>query len=285
MRIFSVNSLKPGMRLGKTIVADQGQVLLRQGVVLTERHINYLQRYRLQVVYVSTSRDVVVEDVISDHIRLKAVAETRDILAKVRTGGPLELENVSAVLLAMVDELLLQDDIMVNLVELRSFDEDLFSHSVNVAILSLLIGIDYNYKPEKLRALALAALLHDIGQIFAAGETDKSHVELGVDFLRRNGINRSVLQSVLQHHERWDGTGYPNQLQGEEISEPARIIRVTDTFDRLSANNRYPLEKVVRYLMEGSGKEFEPRSVKTFVNSVFFYPVGTEVELNTAKRG
>lgn len=286
MRIVGVDDLKPGMVLGKTILGNQGQILLRQGVTLTEGYIEYLRKYAIVAVYISTGRGVVVRDVISDETRIRALQGTRDVLSQVKRGAPLEVEKVNQVLVEVIDELLLQDDIIINLVDLRSFSEDLFSHSVNVAILAVIIGIELEYNRAQLRNLALAALLHDIGLLFVADQVETVHPRLGSDYLRKSGkISSFIAETILQHHEHWDGHGYPRNLKGNEIHERARIIAVANVFDRLSANNQYPMEEVIEYLMAKSGTEFEPRIVRTFLDCVSFYPVGTLVELNTGEQG
>ncbi len=285
MRLVSVNDLRPGMVLGKTILGNQGQILLRQGVLLTEGYISYLEKHPFAAVYISTGRDVVVEDVVSDETRIQAIQQTRALLLEVKRGAELEIAKVNEILVAVIDELLLRDDIMINLVDLRSFDEELFSHSVNVAIIAVIVGIDYGCNMKELETLAQAALLHDIGYLLSQEPKSTAHVTLGTDYLRKAGISQPVLQLVYQHHERWDGNGYPNRLKQSEIKELARIIQVANIFDRLSANNRYPMEEVIEYLMAKSGHEFEPLSVRNFINCVSLYPVGTMVELNTGESG
>ena len=283
MRIVGVDDLKPGMVLGKTILGNQGQILLRQGVTLTEGYIEYLRKYAIVAVYISTGRGVVVRDVISDETRIRALQGTR----KIEQGKTnLNVEKVNQVLVEVIDELLLQDDIIINLVDLRSFSEDLFSHSVNVAILAVIIGIELEYNRAQLRNLALAALLHDIGLLFVADQVETVHPRLGSDYVGKSGkISSFIAETILQHHEHWDGHGYPRNLKGNEIHERARIIAVANVFDRLSANNQYPMEEVIEYLMAKSGTEFEPRIVRTFLDCVSFYPVGTVVELNTGEQG
>ncbi|NLJ79719.1 MAG: HD domain-containing protein, partial [Firmicutes bacterium] len=207
MRLVAIEDLKPGLILGKTVVGNQGQILLRQGVKLTAGYIQYLENYSFTAVYISSGRGVVVEDVVSDETRLRALRETRRVLAKVKRGAPLEVGEINKVLVAVIDELLLQDDVMVNLVDLRSFDEELFGHSVNVAILAVLAGMENNFQKEKLKDLAQAALLHDLGYLFTAEKNSAEHVHLGLDFLRKSGLKASVLEPIFQHHERWDGNG------------------------------------------------------------------------------
>lgn len=284
MRLVAVQRLKPGMVVGKTILGSNGQILLRQGVELTERYIQHLRDHFIEVVYIATGSGVTAHDVISDQTRIKALRETKRILGEVKRGAELEMEQVQQVLIGIIDELLLHDDVMVNLVDIRSYDEELFHHSVNVAILSVIVGIELKYSEKRLKDLAAAALLHDIGK--TVDEDATRHLVIGRRILREhNRVGRRIADAVFQHHERWDGGGFPQGLAGEEIAEEARILQVTNVFDNMSANSRHPLEEVIEFLMEGSGSAFEPDTVRAFLNCVSFYPVGTPVELNTGERG
>lgn len=272
------------MVVGKTIIGSNGQILLRQGVKLTDRYIDHLRRHWIEVVYISTGSNVAPQDVIRDQTRIKALSETRQVLGRVKRGADLEIEQVNQVLVAIIDELLLQDSLMINLVDIRSHDEELFHHSVNVAILSTIVGIELEYSQKKLRKLAVSALLHDIGKLFS--EDEREHLKLARRLLReKSDLDAGVVNAICQHHEHWDGQGYPAGLSGSEICQDARILQVTNTFDNMSTNSRYPMEEVIEYLMGQSGTQFEPASVRAFLNCVSFYPVGTMVELNTGERG
>lgn len=283
MKLVAVSRLKPGMVVARSIFGNTGQRLLRQGVEITDRYIQQLQRYGIGVIYVSTGQDVVPRDVISDETRQQAVRETKRVLQNVQRGAALEMESIHEVLVKIIDELLLQDDIMVNLVDIRSHDEELFSHSVNVAILSVITGIELELSQEELQTLATVGLLHDVGRLFS---DDEQHPVQGREILERNGnIESKVIRSVYQHHEKWDGTGYPQGLAGKEITRLSRIVALADKFDRMSANNRYPIEEVIAYIMAMSRIEFDPQIVRAFLNCVSFYPVGTRVELNNGSSG
>ncbi|MDI9485243.1 MAG: HD domain-containing protein [Bacillota bacterium] len=283
MRLVAVSRLKPGMVVAKSIFGNTGQRLLRQGVAITERYIEQLRRYGIEVVYISSDQDIELRDVISEETRQMAVRETKRVLENVQRGATLEMGKVHDVLVKIIDELFEQEDIMVNLVDIRSHDEELFSHSVNVAILSVITGMELELGQKDLETLATVGLLHDIGRLFCE---DEQHLAKGKEILECNGnVEPKVVRAVYQHHEHWDGTGFPEGLAGKEISRYARIVAVADKFDWMSANNRYPIEEVIAYIMAMSGVEFEPQAVRAFLNCVSFYPVGTRVELNTGSSG
>lgn len=286
MKLVTVDHLEPGMVLGRTIFGSRGQILLNQGVTLSSSYITFLRKHFIDVVYVADKGEVFVHDVISDQTRVEALAATREVLGQVKKGADLEIDKINQVLIGVIDELLLQEDIMINLVDIRSFSEELFSHTINVSILSVIIGIELRYTKTDLTTLAMATLLHDVGKLLTDEDDANSHPRVGFDLLRRSAkVNPQVMQVTLQHHEHFDGSGYPKGLKGEEIHEFSRILLVADTFDNLSANNKYPMEEVIEYLMAGSGSKFDPKVVRAFIDCVSFYPVGTNVRLNTGECG
>ncbi len=180
----------------------------------------------------------------------------------------------------------------------------LFFHSVNVAILSLLMGMELGLGTDDLQNLGLAAILHDIGKMFVNSEIlhkptslapdeykeVKQHVKLGYNFLKATfEIPAQVYVAVLQHHERYDGKGYPNELGGDNIHLFGRIIAVTDVYDALTANRPYrkpiPASKALDYIVSGNGTLFDRRLTNIFVRKVAHYPVGTYVRLNSGHSG
>lgn len=286
MILVRVQDLKPGMILGRTILGSTGQVLLRQGVELTDNYITFLNKHLIDVVYIARDDHVPVEDVISDQTRIQALNTTREVLTSVKDGAKLEIGKIQEALVTVIDELLLKDEVMINLVDIRSYSEELFSHTLNVSILAAILGIELQYNKFELTDLTTAALLHDIGLLFVSDEEYQEHPRVGAQILRKSGrVSSKIIASVIQHHENYDGTGFPKGFADDHIQDFARIIRITDTFDQLSANNRYPIEEAIEYLMAGSGTLFEPRLVRKFLECVSFYPAGTKVKLNTGEIG
>jgi putative nucleotidyltransferase with HDIG domain len=156
-------------------------------------------------------------------------------------------------------------------------------HSERVTDYGLEIGKEMGYSDEEMDILQRGGLLHDIGKIGIPNEildktgdlTEKEriiiedHPRLGVRILEPIGAFTDVLRIVQQHHENFDGTGYPNKLAGEEISEYSRIFAVADRYEALTTDRPYrkaiePLE-AVKFLKENSGKQFDPKVVAVFL--------------------
>jgi len=170
-------------------------------------------------------------------------------------------------------------------------------HSERVKLLSVelakYIGLDY----KEIEILEHAAILHDIGKIgidsvvlnkagrLSADEFSiiKAHPIIGDEILAPIGTLASVRQTILQHHERYDGLGYPYGIAGDEISLKARILSIVDTFDAMLTDRPYrkalPLDKVRQELIQSSGSQFDPFVVNSFLELIdsrpeFFSPLG-----------
>lgn len=155
----------------------------------------------------------------------------------------------------IVDEIIDNDLILFTLLELKNKDEYTYRHSVSVATFSLALGISINLTIKDLKELFIGALLHDIGKLFIPSsillkkgaltteefEIMKSHPRKGYNYLilKNLGISNKALRICLEHHERIDGTGYPNNLKENEIGILSKIVSIADVYDALTSNRSY----------------------------------------------
>lgn len=160
-------------------------------------------------------------------------------------------------------------------------------HSERVRRYSHIIGQGLNFDTEELKSLELAALLHDVGKIGLPDiilnnekeylsenqwELVRMHPEIGVSILSHVAQLKSILPAIGQHHERFDGQGYPNGIDGENITLFARIIAVADSFDAMTMNrtyrSRFSLDKALKELSQNSGSQFDPQLVNLFIANI-----------------
>jgi putative nucleotidyltransferase with HDIG domain len=162
-------------------------------------------------------------------------------------------------------------------------DHETHGHSERVVSFSLRLGRELGLTGEELRALEFGALLHDIGKIgvpdailrkpSALTESEwarmREHPLLGQKILRGVQFLEGAARVVAEHHEKWDGSGYPLGLKGEEIDLNARIFGVADAFDAMTSDRVYrhgrSYEQAARELVEFSGQQFDPRVVGAFL--------------------
>jgi len=193
--------------------------------------------------------------------------------------------------------------LLVNLRELESYDYYSYVHSINVALLATIVGLQMGYGPLMLNNLAIGALLHDWGKLMipceildkpsglTAAEFDiiKQHPGLGEQMLRSVILSEEVLKIVRQHHERWNGQGYPDCLSGEAIYPGAQIVAVADVFDALTADRPYraglPPYHALEMILSSVNKNFSSDVLKAFQSSLILYPEHSQVTLNTGETG
>ncbi len=236
-------------------------------------------------------------------LRNEAEGLVRDFLRNARLGGEIDTKSIDSTVGRMVESLFRNPDALTSLSRLKSFDDYTFSHCVNVSILSLAIGRHMGLKKNAIKDLGIGAILHDIGKMLVPESILKkpaqltedefsvmrTHASLGDDLLSQNNeISREARQVALHHHERFDGSGYPAGLAGEEIPIFARIGAVADIYDAMSSNRVYQKavapEEALRKLYLMRGTHLDPAIVERLIKCLGIYPIGTLVELNTNEK-
>lgn len=306
MRLVSINHVKPNGNLARTIYDGQGRVLLAKGTALTEHYLKRLEDLGISSVYIDDglSSDIEVEDVVSETTRLQVIQTAQDALRKVKAGSSLESKRVREAVGDIVDEILRTKEIIVHLTDIRSMRDHTFGHSANVCILSLLTGLAMGYDQSKLKDLGTGALLHDVGKaivpedivnskkVFSADEYQliRKHVDYGFDILRKtDNINVIAAHVAWQHHERFNGSGYPRHLAGKNILEFARIVAIADVYDALATDrpyrSRHLPHEVIEIIRAGQGSDFDPDIAIEFIRNIAPFPKGSIVLLNTGQKG
>ncbi len=317
MKRLSVFDIKPGMTLAKMVSSRDGKNLLNHGIKLTTVHINSLLEYGIPIVYIQEPDPVTdghmvedyhnvqeLPDIIDFETRWEAEKIIRDIMTDVKLGQLFDVYPAKQTVKKMVETIMTNKNVIAKLSDIRILDDYTFAHSVNVCVLSIATGVIKDYSLRKLYDLGLGALLHDIGKVRISedilnkpGALDydelaeiQRHPLYGYEILRQHPeISLSAANVALQHHEKFNGTGYPKGKIGEEIHEYARIVAIADVYDALTADRVYknmilPYE-AVEIIIASSGYQFEPELVKIFIQNTAIYPVGSLVELNTGQTG
>jgi putative nucleotidyltransferase with HDIG domain len=305
MRIINLNELNNDMILARPIYY-KNCILLNKDQKNLLRYKNRLIRLGINYIYIDDelSKDIIINDIIKEQTRQKGINIIRKTFDDIQINKNIEIQNLKDVVNDIIDELLNSKKIIFNMVKLDSYDSYTFSHSVNVAILSIFMGKLLDLNKNYLYKLGLGALLHDIGKVFIPEiilnkkgkltkeeyEIIKKHPSLGYNYLKDNSNIDAVTRAIaLHHHERLDGSGYPDGQKRDEIHKLVKIVAVADVFDALTSNRIYrkkwPIYEAIEYLMANSEHKFCSNYVGIFTKFIAVYPNGSKVVLSDGRYG
>ncbi len=222
-----------------------------------------------------------------------------DMMADVKMGKQVEMELVNPVINAMGDSILRNHNALLGLSRIRIMDKYTFEHSVSIGVLMMSFAKNLGMDQKTIHEVGVGGLLHDIGKTLTPDEilnkpgklTNEEFVimrrhvvDSRVILEKTSNISQIALDVAAQHHERYDGNGYPNGLKGDEISLYGQMSAIVDVYDALTANRCYHKGQepsvVLKLLMQRSEGHFNPDLVQNFVQTVGIYPAGSLVLLN-----
>lgn len=329
MRIAEAKSLKPGDIVGKTMYDEDGKVLLHRGVKLTERYIRAIQDKGFTHVHIDDPAlgiEVEEEADLRPETRSTALKYIRESYHEIEQGvGPLKTEALSDIdaaldtshvrqlmssggamgriheVVKLVSNEVMSRPTLAGLTSLKSRDSHLYQHSLDVCIVSIVLGKALDQTGDRLRQMATGALLHDIGMLFVDGDLPepkrvRQHALLGFELLK-SSHERDILAPhvAYEHHEHQDGTGLPRGLKGsnhvwrDRSQKPpiptliGEIGAVANAYDRLLSGGygwtALPTDQALDRIQDMAGTRLNREIVDTLVSLVPRFPKGTEVRV------
>lgn len=222
----------------------------------------------------------------------------RDIERNLYSQPAETLATATGLVADIADRMLTAPEMVIQVIGEKPGGEELYLHSLNVAVLAMMMAKEMGLPRGVVSSLGLGALLHDIGQHdipdrvrYKVGELTSAerhffeqHPVYGVAMAKRMRVSDAVLAVIAQHHEYWDGGGYPAHLQGERIALLARIVVITNHFDELCnppalADALTPHEALSAMFARLRGK-FDPQLLRVFIRCMGVYPPGSVVQLS-----
>jgi HD-GYP domain-containing protein (c-di-GMP phosphodiesterase class II) len=263
-----------------------------------------LAKYGINGAYVETKLcdDVDVDEFIDPTFRKQVCSEIKSFYNSYATQNTISasmLRSVANLAESLLTYVISKHECLYGIIDMKDYDNYTYTHSMNVGILSILIGIKMGYSQTILRDLAMCGILHDMGKIDIPSDiinkngplTEdefslvKKHPSLAVDRLRPCcSISASVLSGILGHHEKFNGSGYPLGLSGEQIPIFGRILAPADVFDALTSKRSYrnawlPCD-AIEYMMGCVNSHFDMSVLQTFLKTVAVYPKGSMIQLS-----
>jgi HD-GYP domain-containing protein (c-di-GMP phosphodiesterase class II) len=231
-------------------------------------------------------------------------ASTADMMKAVRSDTPFNMEAIRGSVSGVVDSVVRNPDTSMWLTRLKTKDDYLYSHSVCCSIWAVAVGRQIGLPKHDLKTLALGSLLFDIGKtklptklLTKTGRITpeerkllEQHVQEGLKAVQfAKNIGPDVLDIIKYHHERYDGSGYPDGLKGNQIPVLARIVSIADCYDAMTSERHFAKASspsiVIRKLYAWRNRLFQAELVEEFIQAVGMYPPGTLVQLSTGEVG
>jgi len=225
-----------------------------------------------------------------------------EIFRNVAAGRGLDVVKVKKSVDPMIDSISRNPDACIWLARMKQQDSYTYQHSVGASIWAVALGRQLGLPRSDLRTLAIGGLLFDVGKLRVREELLKSrrqlsddefdeirnHVQLGVDMIRESGLmNQDVLDMVAHHHERHNGSGYPQGLSGDRIPVHARIAAIVDCYDAITSHRGYARgiapSTAIKMLYDWRNVDFQAELVEEFIQAVGIYPAGSLVELSSGE--
>lgn len=327
MQRICIGDIKPGNIIAKDIFNLDGILLVPSGTSIGEKIVVRLKDAGIREVFIkpqdinneepevlkkafentssleSINVFLKLDDIIYQKTREQAQKYIKKTIFKVGTMSGQNFRRISLLIEEIIEQLLEQKDVILTLSKLRSVDDYTYEHSVNVCILSLIMGIDLNLDKNSLKNLGIGAMLHDIGKVgvsedvlkkpsrLTSYEFDeiKRHTNFGYEILKSSNVPEEAAVIALCHHEKFDGTGYNSKIKGKDIHTLARITSIADVYDAMSNDRVYKQKKkpdiVFKEIIKLGGTHFDNELLSVFMKHITMYPVGTGVILNTNHKG
>ena len=228
----------------------------------------------------------------------------RKVFVQLRKGHRFTVKSIQKVIDPLIGSVLRNSEAMAALVRMKAKDDYLFNHSIANAVWAAVLGKQLGFELAQLKRLALGAAVVDVGMTqlddgLTAGagalskmerEIVRSHVGLGVELLKAEGsVHAEVIETVAHHHERLNGSGYPQGLAGMDIPLNARIVGIVDSYDAMITDRPHAMARssfeAVQELVDRKGELFQDALVEQFMQAIGLFPTGSIVELNTGEVG
>lgn len=298
----SIDNIKGGEILVEPVMTDSYRVLLTEGTVLQKEYVEKIKELGITEVCIRENAEEEIVQTPRREVQEKIKSQVKNVLERHIYRENRELQKLSDTAENIIDDILQEEDIVEIMIEVKERSADLYEHATNCCALSVILGLRLGMEQDTLHAMGVGCLLHDIGLRFISVPYEdididemtesqkqeyKKHSVYGYSSLEKEEWLESISKKIiLSHHERLDGSGYP--FHSKTISQEVSIVGICDTFDEMISGigyKRAKIYKAIEYLKAFKNIKFDGRIVDEFLKIMAFYPVGSQVRLNTGEVG
>lgn len=317
-----IHKIKAGMILADDIYTPKGLMLIPRLTTIDDKHIFRIKLYQISTVVIQTTDDdekiddtLIQEQILSsfnstvtqnftDFKNRYHIHHDRTIqqLNNISSGKPIDTNELYAVSDILIASLRTKSDLFNYLYHLREEDDYTYTHCLNVSILANVFAKWLHLEEDQIKEITIAGMLHDIGKILVdhdilnkpgkltEQEFDhiKKHCEFGYETIKDQDLSENIKNSVLMHHEKLNGSGYPLGLHDEQIPLYAKIIGIVDIYDAMTSNRSYHDKfspfKVIRMFEEESYGLLDTKLLFVFLENIAYNYLGRDVLLSTGEK-
>lgn len=292
MRLIGIESLSPGDTLAMPLYTTSGKIVLNAGAVMDQNYISKVKNLGVRKIYICDPRfdDIEISDALDIKLMNEATQVLKDNRENIFKDKEVDEYSIKEIGKKIVEYVRDSKAKGVSILSTSAVDDFIIGHSINVAILSTFICNKLSFNYSQVCDLVTGALIHDIGRENKK-EEDEEHINKGFNAFRKcRGLTLNASKVCYEHHENFDGTGYPRKLKGKDISDYSRVVRVADFYDNALQgyeSNDAPLMPHQAYecILAASGMILDPDVVEVFRDAIIFYPNGCTVLLSNGLKG
>ena len=299
-----VDQVQSGMKLAKAVLNLGGTLLLDKDNILDEKTINALKNAGAKRLWVTDEGSQYLKEQGPQRFFQEVVKELEGVREQVILGHPFDPKLVNEIAQELSEQIVVNETPFAEMVRMKAAENSILEHMVDVAILAIIIAKSLGMDKLDMRFLSFGALVHDIGQFLVPKEilnrptalTDnelkliRKHPQFGYDILKNmDGVNKHACLITLQHHERLDGSGYPNGIKDKEIAYFSRIVAIADIYTAIIREKGYrkrmPIHEAGELLWAQAGISLDKSLTYAFLSSVVAFPLRSTVRLNSGQVG
>ncbi|MBF0194211.1 MAG: bacteriohemerythrin [Magnetococcales bacterium] len=237
------------------------------------------------------------EIMVANEITIQAQDSVKAVLGDIAANRPIERSKIEGATVNLFKSIQRNPNATMALAMLQNKDNAIFVHSVNVATYLIIFARIMEFDEQTILNIGMGGMLHDVGlacpSIKTADKTivnNKLHIDLGYSYLKNTiNIPEEVLIIASQHHEREDGSGYPNGINGDKIHLLGKMAGIVNEFDLLTSDRKgfelLTASQALKVLIDDDKNIFDSDLVQKFIKAIGIYPVGTTVKLKNGSVG
>lgn len=268
--------------------------------VVPEQNLPALEEKKRRIERVSREREAIQR---CEKKFVGAVGAVKNLMRNLLARPAESLQTADELIREMVESMLVDRNIAVHLMNDKIAGEDVYYHSLNVTVLSMILGREAGLSGEQINLLGMGALFHDVGksripdQVLLKAEPlnhaeralYRLHCQMGVEIAEKLGLSPEVVSVVLQHHETMDGKGYPHALTGDGISHLARIVAIVNAYDNhcnhINPNDSLTPHEALALMFAKERQHYDDELLRLFIKCMGVYPPGSIVQLSNEAVG